>query len=164
MSRNLRRPGLWLIFGLLVWGGPILTQAQTRAVSRVADRLACQCGCHYTVSMCNMSNCGFKNPMVKDIEKRLEAGETPDAIVASFVAQYGEKVLSAPTTEGFNLIAWIMPFAVILFAGVGIGLTLKRWVRSHAQTPDTIPPADVATSGRYHDRIQRELEDLDTDG
>ena len=164
MYRNLRRPGLWLALGLLLCGGPALTHAQTRTVSRVADRLACQCGCLFTVSMCNMANCGFKKPIVKDIEERLEAGETPDAIVASFVAQYGETVLSAPKPEGFNLIAWIMPFAVILFAGAGIGMILKRWVRTHHQLPDAIPPSDASVADRYHDRIQKELKDLDTDG
>ena len=164
MSRKLRHPGLWLALGLLVCAGPPPTQAQTRAVSRVADRLACQCGCLFTVSMCNMANCGFKKPMVNDIEKRLEAGETPDAIVASFVAQYGELVLSAPTAEGFNLIAWIMPFAMILFAGAGIGLILKRWVRTHHQTSDAVPLSEGSTTDRYRARIHKELGDLDIDG
>ena len=163
MRRKSQRPGLWLALGLLLCGGTA-TQAQTRAVSHVADRLACQCGCLFTVSMCNMANCGFKKPVVKDIEERLEAGETPDAIVASFVAQYGEIVLSAPKPEGFNLTAWIMPFAMILFAGVGIGMTLKRWVRTHAQAQDAAPPPDAPAVDHYRDRIQQELENLDTDG
>ena len=33
-------------------------------------------------------------------------------ILDSFAAKYGATVLAAPTTQGFDLVAWIAPFAV----------------------------------------------------
>jgi len=36
-------------------------------------------------------------------------------------------MLAAPTTEGFNLVAWIAPFAVFGAALLGTVLLVRRW-------------------------------------
>ncbi len=45
----------------------------------------------------------------------------------SFVAKYGATVLAAPTTQGFDLVAWIAPFAVFAAALLGTILLIRRW-------------------------------------
>jgi cytochrome c-type biogenesis protein CcmH len=60
-------------------------------------------------------------------------------ILAGFVAKYGPTVLSAPTTTGFNRVAWIMP-VVIFFAGLaGVILVVRSWKRSTPKIPPSIP-------------------------
>ncbi len=54
-------------------------------------------------------------------------GETREQILAYYRHKFGEKILSAPTTEGFNLLAWTMPFAAILLGGGFIALAFTRW-------------------------------------
>ena len=45
----------------------------------------------------------------------------------SFVAKYGAVVLAAPSKEGFDLVAWIAPFAVFAAALLGTILLVRRW-------------------------------------
>ena len=43
-------------------------------------------------------------------------GDNDSLALQSFVQKYGNTVLSAPTSSGFNIVAWIMPFAVFAAA------------------------------------------------
>jgi ABC-type transport system involved in cytochrome c biogenesis permease component len=49
----------------------------------------------------------------------LDKGMARAAIIAFYRKKFGEKVLSAPTTEGFNLLTWMIPF-LALFVGGGL--------------------------------------------
>jgi cytochrome c-type biogenesis protein CcmH/NrfF len=53
--------------------------------------------------------------------------QAPVARSHRFRKQYGEKILSAPTTQGFNLLAWTMPFIALLAGGGIIVLVMDRW-------------------------------------
>src|SRR4051812_26956947 len=79
----------------------------------VEESLSCQCGCGLTVHSCNHLQCGFAVPAKQTIAEQVSQGKGKEEIVAAFVVRYGEKVLSAPTTSGFNLAAWITPFLAI---------------------------------------------------
>src|SRR5262244_4131141 len=72
----------------------------------VEEALTCQCGCGLTVHSCNHLQCGFAVPTKQTILDLVSQGKTKEEIAASFTARYGEKILSAPTTSGFNLAAW----------------------------------------------------------
>lgn len=96
-------------------------------VDDVAQGLTCQCGCGLTVANCNMPTCGFSVPIRGEISKMLDKGMDRPAIIAIYRAKFGEKILSAPTTEGFNLLAWVMPFLALTVGGGFIVLMLGRW-------------------------------------
>ena len=51
------------------------------------------------------------------VREKLSEGWTRQEILEFFVQRYGEKVLSAPPKEGFNLIVWMVPPATLLAAG-----------------------------------------------
>jgi cytochrome c-type biogenesis protein CcmH len=128
--------------------------------SEIEERLTCQCGCGLTVHTCNHLNCGFAVPVRKDISESLARGETGEQIIARYVEEYGEKILSSPTTEGFNLLAWIGPYIAIIVAGILILLTIRRWIRGG---PDAATEA-LATPQRdpaEQARLRKELEDFD---
>ncbi len=57
----------------------------------------------------------------------IAAGTSDQQILDSFVAKYGATVLAAPTTHGFDLVAWIAPFAVFAAALLGTILLVRRW-------------------------------------
>ncbi|HWC98582.1 MAG TPA: hypothetical protein VG456_17600, partial [Candidatus Sulfopaludibacter sp.] len=65
-------------------------------------------------------------------------------------------VLAAPTTEGFNLVAWIAPFAVFAAALLGTILLVRHW--SVGRTPLTAQPAG-AEMDALRDKIRRETGD-----
>ena len=117
----------------------------------VAEGLTCQCGCGLTVANCNHPQCEFAVPVRSQIEGMIARGKSRPEIVAWFRARYGEKVLSAPTTEGFNLLAWIMPFAAVLAGGAAVFIVFGRWRRRASDRP-------VAASGAFDPELRRRLE------
>ena len=117
---------------------PIRT-ARAAAANRqeIAEGLTCQCGCGLTVANCNHPNCSFSVPMREHIDTMLAHGMGRAEIIAYFRKQYGEKILSAPTTQGFNLLAWTMPFVALLVGGGLVVLMMGRWRGGPSSTPQS---------------------------
>ena len=141
-----------------------LVYADTPAPTQrdVEESLTCQCGCGLTVHACNHIQCGSGEPIKKEIAERLARGETKQQILDAFTQKFGEKVLSSPTMQGFNRLAWITPFAVLLVAGTVLGITIRRRAQATAAAlappgPGAAPPAGDA----LRRRLERELDDLD---
>ena len=131
----------------------------TTTVQAVSEALTCQCGCGLTVANCNHPQCEFSVPVRTQIEGMIARGMDRATIIAFFRDKYGEKILSAPTTEGFNLLAWIMPFAAIAAGGALIVLAVGRW-RSRPPKPAPSPPADnSAFDSELRRRLERELKE-----
>jgi len=120
----------------------------------VADELVCQCGCNLILSQCNHEECSVKDAMLREIGDLGAQGMSRDGILRSFVAKYGEKVLAAPPTKGFNLTAWLAPFAGLVAGGVLVSLLLRRWVL-RARPAETEETAGV--EDEYRRRVDEEL-------
>jgi cytochrome c-type biogenesis protein CcmH/NrfF len=127
----------------------------------VEERLACQCGCGLTVHTCNHLQCSFAVPVREDVAKSLAAGQSEEEILARYVAEYGEKVLSSPTHEGFNLLAWWGPYAALLVGAVTLTLAIRRIARRPVVSSDEASAAP-ATSPEQRARLERELEKVDS--
>jgi cytochrome c-type biogenesis protein CcmH/NrfF len=92
--------------------------------------------------------------MRAEIRERLQKGDTVDQIVDSFVARYGKKVLSAPTTTGFDLSAWIMPFVILCLGLVVVVWVAVRMARPAAEAVQPeLPPVDP--------RVEEELKEFE---
>jgi len=158
-----------LIVPLLVPTPPADAAATGR--QEIAEALTCQCGCGLTVANCNHPNCSFSVPMREHIDTMLAHGMGRAEIISYFRKQYGEKVLSAPTAQGFNLLAWTMPFVALMIGGGLIVLMMGRW-RGAPSTPGSAGPGSAGesapdTSGKpdaadkfdptLRERLEREL-------
>src|SRR6266852_2170250 len=90
---------------------------RTRAVAAELRCVVCQ----------NLSVADSPSEMAQQmkgiIREQLQAGRTPAEIKSYFVSKYGEWVLLAPTTKGFSLVVWVLPF-IALFIGLGLGAWL----------------------------------------
>jgi hypothetical protein len=68
-------------------------------------------------------------------------------------------VLSSPPDEGFNRLAWMVPYA----AGVGgfalLGVVALRW--SRRRVPGTSPDRPATADPALEARLDEELRDLD---
>jgi cytochrome c-type biogenesis protein CcmH/NrfF len=156
---SVRPAGLVLL--VLLGVGPALA-APVATQRDLEEALTCQCGCGLTVHSCNHLQCSSGEPIKKEIAERLARGEDKATILEAFRVKYGEKVLSSPTFQGFNWLAWVTPFAAVLAGGIGVTLVIRRWVR----TPVPATPAPAAPPGTddaLRARLARELEDLDRD-
>jgi cytochrome c-type biogenesis protein CcmH/NrfF len=145
---------LALAFLSMAPSGPDPTDPKTKELYKEAcGRLVCQCGCNEPLDICGMQNCSSATPMRSEIMERLGKGESVDAIVQSFVDRLGKKVLSAPTFQGFDLAAWIMPFFVLILATIIVAWIVVRMARPEAaQHPAPIP---------IDPRVEKELRDFE---
>jgi cytochrome c-type biogenesis protein CcmH len=125
----------------------------SRAYREACEQLVCQCGCNEQLSVCAMQNCSSATPMRAEIRERLLKGETVDQIVASFVNRMGKQVLSAPTTQGFDLTAWVAPFLMLCLGVVVVGWIVVRMARPRAPVEATAAAPDA--------RVEQELRDFE---
>lgn len=127
------------------------------SLQEVSEGLTCQCGCGLTVANCNHPQCEFSVPARQQIETMIARGMERAQIVGFFRAKYGEKILSAPTSEGFNLLAWIMPFAAV-FAGCFIIVSaIARWRANdlaQRRSIDSRPDPDPELKRRLEEEIR----------
>ena len=124
------------------------------SVQEVSEALTCQCGCGLTVANCNHPQCEFSVPARQQIEKMIAQGMGRAGIIGVFRVRYGEKILSAPTSEGFNLLAWTVPF-VAVFAGCFIIFgAISRWRARTDRSPETGLSMDDPELKR---QLQREI-------
>lgn len=123
----------------------------------IEQRLKCDCGCGLDVHSCQFQmQCGTSPVWSERIRRSLEAGESQEAIEASFVADFGTTVLMAPPAEGFNLVGYLLPSVAIVMAGVFIGLFL----RGRGAGRERVAPV-TQLSDEDADRLQAALRRLD---
>jgi cytochrome c-type biogenesis protein CcmH/NrfF len=134
--------------------------AETPTNAEVSEGLTCQCGCGLTVANCNMPTCGFSVPMRRDIDRMIGEGKTRAQIISFYRAQYGEKVLSAPTTEGFNILAWTMPFIALAVGGGLMVVAVGRWHSSAPVAPaESKPGAQPSFDPELRRKLEKEIEE-----
>jgi cytochrome c-type biogenesis protein CcmH/NrfF len=108
---------------------PLHVDAQkTDRAKILGEKLMCMCGCGQILTQCNHINCPSSGPMLKQLDQHVASGEADDLIVQDFVQEYGEEVLSAPPSTGFNSIAWYIP-GVAFVLGLAIVLVIIRMWR-----------------------------------
>ncbi len=129
----------------------------TPAVKRVGARLACLCGsCKNSVADCPMLHCHYAGPAREKIAKMVASGMSDDQIVDSFVKEQGLRALVVPPAEGFNVMAWVMPFLAIALGLWAIWLFIRRF-----RKPAVVAELDPAVLDRYRDRIEKDLSKLE---
>jgi len=159
------RPSLAVFFviGLLAGGAWVsLTGAIKPSFQELEESLTCQCGCGLTVHSCNHLQCGSAIPLRAEIREQMDLGKSKTQILAYFANKYGEKILSSPTTSGFNLTAWVMPFALVSLGGIFVVVTLIRWSSRRPAAPASgSGPPPPHESSPYEKILERELKDFD---
>ena len=149
--------GIILLFALLALSP---ARAYAATVSDISKQFICQCGCNMVLFNCTHAECGSRSAMTALITQKLDQGQSEEQIIQFFVSQYGEQVLASPPKKGFNLTAWILPFAAILVGGLVIYITLKKWVRRGQENLATATVEAGEEDENYRRRLEEELSDF----
>jgi cytochrome c-type biogenesis protein CcmH len=111
-----------LVFGLAIafrsHGSSHPTQAQLEA------ELVCVT-CHAPL---DESSSPLAAQMKSFIRRKIAAGWTGDQIKNYFVAELGPQVLAVPGRSGFDLFAWLLPFAAIVCGAAAVGVAARAWL------------------------------------
>ncbi len=142
-------------FLLLSLAFSVSAEVTQERVREVAKGLACLCGdCpRRPLDECS---CGWADRKRARIAEALEAGQDKEAIVAGFVAEFGQEVFVTPPAEGFNLSAWIMPIVALLLGAVVLAAVLRNWSRHRAVPAEGRTPETEADE-KYRSRLEHEL-------
>ena len=139
---------------------PTRAYAGTATVSDISKQLICQCGCNMVLLNCSHAECHSREAMTAFINQEIIRGQSEEQIIASFVAQYGEQVLAEPPKRGFNLVAWVTPFAAILAGGGIIYLVLRVWVRRGRRSQAVTVTRHEEEDEVYQHQLEKELQEF----
>lgn len=128
-------------------------------LKKVLRGLMCQCGCNMSVLACEGTmTCEVGGSMRADAQRLLESGMGPGDVLDQFATDYGEQVLTAPTKSGFNLTAWVLPFAALGIAGMVVAFALRSWRVRQVALPgeDEVIRADPAYLAKVEEELRQE--------
>lgn len=136
-------------------------------ISDLENALMCKCDDNCGKVMINCT-CSTSDKTRADFRKKLESGLTTEQVIQIYVDKYGETILSAPTKTGFNLTAWLTPFAALVGGGFGIRKIAQAWLskgrkgnKEKEEGAQEEKSSSQAISGEYSKRLEKELDKLE---
>jgi cytochrome c-type biogenesis protein CcmH len=127
--------------------------------SDIGHRMMCICGCNQILLECNHVGCPASDGMRGELMSAVSRGDSDSLVEQSFVQKYGPTVLAAPTTKGFDRVAYIVPF-VVLIVGFGlIAMLVRAWKNRPAPAiAGGLRPAGHAELDPFREQARRETE------
>jgi cytochrome c-type biogenesis protein CcmH len=124
-------------------------QAPRASLPDIEDEVMClECG-----TALNVSNSPVADQERDFIAGLVAQGRTKAQIKDALVAEYGPRVLAEPQEDGFQLTAWLVPLAAVLFGVALVVLTARRWRRARPE------PAAAASGRPMEPEDERRLDD-----
>ncbi|MGH9555587.1 MAG: cytochrome c-type biogenesis protein CcmH [Terriglobales bacterium] len=125
---------------------------------KLGHAMICGCGCRQILLECNHVGCPLSDKMMRELRVALARGDSDDLVMQAFVQRYGETVRAAPEAKGFNLMAWITPFAMLL-AGLLLAVgVLRRWSMRPAVVAAGAPAAPSPQLDALRQKARQETE------
>jgi len=85
------------------------------------------------------------------IRQQLQSGKSEQEVIAYFQARYGDQIVWLPPWQGFSLLAWLVPIALLLGGLLLMAFVLRDWrsvpsseTSSHDAELTNIDEADLA--------------------
>ena len=124
------------------------------------QNLICMCGTcgRQLLSQCQ---CGYARNMRAELAQLVTEGRTRERIIAYYIAKYGsQEPLAQPIDEGFNRLAWAVPYLLGATGLLVTGLVAVRWTRrgetaraAAASAADRDEPVDPTLESRLNDEL-----------
>ncbi len=131
------------------------TAATTKRFDKLGHQIMCSCSCNELLLECNHVGCPNSDGMRQELMAGVTRGDSDKTIFDGFVEKYGPTSLAAPPATGFNIVGWVMPFAVLILGVGGTALLIRKW---RLRTVPMPPPSGVAHFPDIRDRVRRETE------
>ena len=133
-----------------------LGAGDTDRYNKLGHQFMCVCGCNQILIECNHVGCSYSTKMLAELRQGVDRGDSDQVIFAAFTDKYGKTVLAAPTTEGFNLVAWVMPFTVFAIATLLMIFVVRKWAHRH-QPATALPSAPELDAFRQRARKETDF-------
>jgi cytochrome c-type biogenesis protein CcmH/NrfF len=132
---------------------------ESARVNDLGHRMMCVCGCNQILLECNHVGCAYSERMRSELIAAVDRGDNDDLTLQGFVQKYGTTVMAAPTKTGFNRVAWIMPYLVLVVGLATVTLIVRAW----RYRPLVLPAGAVAALHgaeleHFRDQARKETE------
>jgi len=141
-----------LLLGALALAAPAGASEERPTLAELETELYCPT----CASPLDQSDAPIAQRMKAYVRDLIAEGRTKGEIKDEMVAQFGERVLAAPPRRGFNLLAWVLPFAGLFAGGGAVGFAAWRWSRRREADAPAEEVADPTLNG--HARLDPELD------
>ena len=124
---------------------------------RLGHKLMCVCSCNQVLLECNHVGCTYSDRMRGELAANLERGDSDDLTLQAFVQKYGPTVLIAPTSTGFNRVAWIVPYLALTLGIATVVLIVRAWKnRPVPVSPGRVAPVTGGELERFREQARRD--------
>jgi len=153
----MRRAARYLILPLVVaLSAMTLGSADTDArYQDLGHKLMCICGCSEILIECNHVGCPDSDRMLAELRAAIDHGDSNNAILVAFQNKYGPTALAAPMLTKFNIVAWVVPPAILILGLFGTWVLVKRWRMRMAANPIV---EEEEMSDELREKIRKETE------
>ena len=128
-------------------------------VNDLGHRMMCVCGCNQILLECNHVGCSYSDRMRGELIAAVDRGENDDMTLQWFVQKYGTTVIAAPTNTGFNRVAWIIPYLVLVLGIVMTAFIVRAWKsRPLLAAAGVVQPVHGAELDRFRQQAQKDTE------
>jgi len=125
--------------------------------NQLGHKLMCVCSCNQVLLECNHVGCAYSDRMRGELAANLERGDSDDLTLQAFVQKYGPTVLIAPTSTGFNRLAWIMPYLALTLGIATVVLIVRAWKhRPLPGSPGRVAPVIGVELERFREQARRD--------
>jgi cytochrome c-type biogenesis protein CcmH len=128
---------------------PLSAEQETRA-RRIDGLLIAPCCFANTVAE---HHSPLADEVRAEIRLRIAAGASEAEILEAFAATYGERILAAPRLQGFNWLAYALPFVALGGGLLAVVLTLRR----HRPARAAVEAVPAAAPNPRQARLEAEL-------
>jgi cytochrome c-type biogenesis protein CcmH len=178
-QKTTRRRAQYLVLAVLlvivaIWSAMFIRTSTQKTldqrVQEVASQLKCPICQNESVAD---SPSSLAQQMRMVIRQQLQEGKSEQEIVQYFERSYGDKIINTPPWQGFYLLIWLVPIALLLSGIVLVWLTLRDWSSQTVPASSTPSPTnsaeeDTASSAfeddefaAYRVQLERELAEED---
>jgi cytochrome c-type biogenesis protein CcmH len=127
----------------------------------LGHRMMCVCSCNQILLECNHVGCAYSTRMRNELAAALDRGDNDDLVLQSFVQKYGTVVIAAPTTKGFNRVAWIMPYLALVLGIGGVVLIVRTWRGRPLLLPaGSVKPVHGTELDHFREQARKETGDV----
>jgi cytochrome c-type biogenesis protein CcmH len=135
----IRRLLPWVALAAVVAGALVAGGASGRpdpSPAARAQRLAAELRCPVCQGLSVAdSPSSTARAIAADIRRRVDEGQSDQAIRQAYVERYGEWILLQPEGSGLGAVVWALPVAGLVLGGGALVLAFRRWRRQPALEP-----------------------------
>ena len=145
-----------------IWSYVLLSQPPQQTLDQRVHDVASQLKCLVCQGESVADSPALLSQQMRSIiRQQLQSGKSEQEVIQYFQGRYGDRILLSPPPQGFTLLAWIVPIAILIGGAVLLFFILRRWQTTAKTTLRTGKPrvedADQADLERFEAQLAQEL-------